>query len=412
MNFFRKFYDVAITEPATQTIEETPSIAELMAKHGVNNSSADFIAPPIETSLEKKEETKEVKEEAPVATTNDPAKTELVKSESPAKEETKKEELADTAPKKSDEPQQKVQQWQEVLKSQQPDTVLKELGFDENEVSILNELKGFDKKEYFINFLKALKSGEEVTYLKELTTDYLKMPPEEVLRQQLRDEFPKATEAQLNVLYKNEVVKKYNLDSDDENEVEEGELLLAAKADKYRDTLIDRQKDKLAPKYQPKAAEPDPHEEAVKREQNRIRQEIEENPYTKSILSTKEIVIGEGEDSIKISIDDPESIVDLVVNGEPLGDYSFKKELNPDGSIKSLNPKVEHQILVQTVNRYGIEFINELFKKAKALGGAKAIKPIENAKPLEEGKASPSEISPKTPAEAMAKTGRYDSGGI
>lgn len=406
MNLLRKFYDAALEEPATQIATEQPSIAELMAKHGVQNSSAEPIAQPIE-KLEKKEETNEVKEETPVATTTDPVKTELVKPESPAKEEPKEE----SKPQKVDEAPPKVQQWQEVLKSQQPDTVLKELGFDEKTVSILNELKGFDKIDYFTNFVKSWKEGKADSYLKELTTDYLKMSPEEVMRHQLREEFPKATEAQLNVLYKNEVVKKYNLDSEDDDEIKEGQLLLEAKADKYRDTLVERQKEKLLPPVpEPKAAEPDPHEEAVKNEQNRIRKNIEDNPYTKSILSSKELIIGEGEDEIKFPID-ADSVLDLVINGEPTGDYSFNIERNPDKSIKSLTPKVEHQILVQTVNKYGMEFIHEIVKKAKALGGEKAIKPIENAKPPEKTNASPSETAPKSPAEAMAKQGRLNTGG-
>mgnify|MGYP000877031768 CR=1 FL=1 len=41
--------------------------------------------------------------------------------------------------------------WQEVLKSQQPDQVLKELGFDDKTVKIFQKLKGFDKIDFFSN---------------------------------------------------------------------------------------------------------------------------------------------------------------------------------------------------------------------------------------------------------------------
>jgi len=46
------------------------------------------------------------------------------------------------------------------------------------------------------------------------------MLPEEVMRHQLQEEYPKANAATLNALYKKKIVEAYNLDSED-NEIAE-----------------------------------------------------------------------------------------------------------------------------------------------------------------------------------------------
>ena len=80
-----------------------------------------------------------------------------------------------------------------------------------------------------------------------MSTDYGKMPAEEVMRHQLRKEYPKASDKAFEVVYQEEVVNKYKLNEDDftEAEVERGKLLLEAKADKFRDELIKEQEDYL-----------------------------------------------------------------------------------------------------------------------------------------------------------------------
>ena len=228
-SIIRKYYDPAIVETKQE------SIAELMAISGVLNRTESFTAEPVEVkdfSIKKEEEgdnQKKVAETTPAVPANeDSVTTEKVKPDSsllleksdssvkPPIEETKKTDL----------------NWQEVLRNQQPDTVLKELGFDDKMVSFLKDTKELDPK--MINFFHHWKvNGNINEYLKELNTDYENMTSEEVMRHQLRREYPKASEKALNALYKKEIVEAYKLDPDNytEEEVEMGKLLLEAKAD-------------------------------------------------------------------------------------------------------------------------------------------------------------------------------------
>ena len=74
-------------------------------------------------------------------------------------------------------------------------------------------------------------------------------------------------------------------------------------------------------------------------------------------------------------------------------------------------PKSQHQLLVATVNKYGEKFITELAKHYKSLGSKAAIEPLENARPTEMRNTSSAAPEPTTLAGAMAKYGRFNSGG-
>jgi hypothetical protein len=269
-------------------------------------------------------------------------------------------------------------------------------------------LKEVDPK--MVGFLNTWKEKGNVSdYLKELNTNYAEMPAEDVMRHQLRAEYPKASEAQLEVLYKKEIVEKYGLSSYDEDEVNEGKLLLEAKAEKYRDDLVKQQQDRLLPQA------PEKTEAIIKEEQRmaeisqNIVKEFNENPYTKEVLSKNAITIGEGADKFSFPIDAKE-ITDLVLNGDKTGELMFEIKKGANGE-ESYVPKTQHQLLVATVNKYGEKFITELAKHYKSLGGRAAIDPIDNAKPKETRTPSSSSEEPKTLAGAMAKYGRLNSGG-
>jgi len=181
---FRKLYDTAVPD--------APSIASLMATSGTFSSTGMNIA-ETPTHTEKKEEPAPATEDKPADTATPPSNAEPAKPESPKPEEN----AAAVTPQKEEPP--KPTQWQEVLKQQQPDAVLKELGYDDKVIGLLKDAKTLDPK--MLAFLDHWKSKGDVTsYLKELTTDYSKMTPEDVLKQQLQREYPKASEKALGAL--------------------------------------------------------------------------------------------------------------------------------------------------------------------------------------------------------------------
>lgn len=386
----KKFFDPSVTEPAGAT-----SIAGLMAKQGVMNETSNPVAAPI-TIPEIKEETT-AEGGTPVETTTDLQPTETAIPETPSQvEEIKQAEaITETA-----EPA-KVQTLQEVLGKHQPEAILKQLGYDDNLVGFLKDLKSVDPK--MVAFFNTWKSNGDINgYLRELTTDYTKMPAEEVMRHQLRQEYPTASERAIDVLYKKEVVEKYNLDSTDEIELEEGRLLLEAKADRFRSDFVNKQQEYLLPKPpEPKAPEPDNSEQVRQQEIEAYKSKILSNDFTKNIISTKQFSLGDGTEKFSFPVE-PSDITDVLFDSEKWVENLYEK----DGS-----PKVEHQLLVGMVAKYGMKFLNEYAKHYKSLGGKAVIEPLENAKPPETATPSPTQIAPKSAAEAMARQGVLNSGG-
>lgn len=405
----RKFYDTAVAEPSTGAATGVqPSIASLMAIHGIKSSSQEMVATPIEIKTEKKEETpKPATEHTPEETSTDASNVEKVKTETPTPQ---KEPLEVKEPQKVEEPV-KVQSWQDNLKSQQPDTVLKAVGYDDKEISLLNALKGFEKIDYFTNLVNTWKENGNVdSYFKELSTDYEKMAAEDVMRHQLRQDYPKASEKAIEALYNKEIVNAYNLNSDDEEEVETGRLLLEAKADKYRDSFIENQQKYLTPKTpEPKQPQPDPREQEAAKEFEAYKSKVNDNPYTKNIFSTNKITIGEGDDKFSFPVE-PSTLTDILFDTDKWAESVFTMQDNEDGS-KSYVPDVEKQMLVAAVAKYGDKFLKAYAKHYKALGGKASIDPIENAKQSDNNSTPNVNVEPKSIAEAMAKSGKYNSGG-
>lgn len=398
-----KFFD--INAPETGSASAAPSIASLMAKSGVVNSSDTPVATPINIT-EKKEETAQT---APATVPAESAKTEAPAAT--ATPESPKPATEAPVAKPQKEEATKAQSWQEVLKSQQPDTILKELGFDDKTVGFLKGRKSFDEK--LLNFFSHWESnnGDVTKYLKELTTDYSKMPAEEVMRHQLREEYPKATEKQLDALFKKQVLDNYRIDPNlyTEDEVAEGRLLIDAIADKHRDKLVADQQNFLLPKPADKKAEPDLQEQAQQQEVQEYQKYIQEHSYTKGLFTNNKITIGEGEDAFNFPIN-PSEITEILFDSNKWAENFFIANEMPDGSKKYL-PDVEKQYLVGAILKYGKSFLNEYAKHSRALGAKGFIEPLENAAPPTGGQPAKAEAATTNPAAAMAKGGRIVSGG-
>lgn len=394
--YIKKFYDMDASEAGASS-EETPSIAALMAREGTKSDAEGADYQPVRLS-NSGWESNSVRDESPVETTKD-------NSSNKYDNQSQESDREDSYTTQTEE--EYYESWQDAVENQTPDEVLKALGYDDNLVSFINGLKDVDPK--MVGFLNTWKENGNVSgYLKELNTNYAEMPPEDVMRHQLRAEYPKASDAQLDVLYKKEIVEKYGLNSYDEDEVTEGKLLLEAKAEKYRDELVRQQQDRLIPQAPDRTQEMMMEQQRLESISNNIINDFNENPYTKEVLSKNAITIGEGADKFTFPIDAKE-ISQLVLHGDPTGESMFEIKTGANGEEVYV-PKSQHQILVATVNKYGEKFITELAKHYKSIGGRAAIDPIDNAKPRETRTPSSSNEEPKTIAGAMAKYGRVSSG--
>lgn len=387
----RKFFDTAAVDTGGGV-----NVANLMATHGKMNAEEV----PVVTLGNSDTEQKQTQTEGsgtPVATTNDQQTNVEAKPETQTQTT---EQVVTQAPEKAV-TETKAPSLQEVLRQHQPDSVLKELGFDDSMVGFVKDLKELDPK--MVAFLNTWKSGGNVEgYLKELTTDYSKMPAEEVMRHQLRQEYPKASDKALDALFKREVLAKYNLDSVDEMEAEEGRLLLEATADRYRDDFVKKQQDFLLPKPpEAKAAVVDDTAIRQQQEVEAYKAKITGSEYTKGILATRQISVGEGDEKFNFPVD-PQELVDTLIDGEKWAANLY----NEDGS-----PKLEHQYLVAAVAKYGTKFLKEYANHFKSLGGKTVVETLDNAKPAGEQTQTTTQYAPKNPAEAMARQGIFNSGG-
>lgn len=412
--FLRKFYNTEEGGGGSDTatvVEETPSIASLMAKQGVNNGTGEMVATPIDISKPKEAE-KKVEEPTPAATAkvDKPTETKAPEtSQEKPKEEPKK---VEDAPIAKSEPA-KVPTWQEVLKKEQPDTILKELGFDEQKAGFVSKLKDADSK--MVGLLQAYENGTLGEYVKELATDYSRMTAEEVMRHQLRVEYPKASAKALDALFEEEITEKYKLDPDSytEAEVEKGKLLLEAKADKFRDSLVANQEKFLLPKPpEPKAAPIIDNKAELEAQKNADQYvtRIKDDPYTKDIYANKKITLGEGEEKFTFPVD-ADFLVGVLTDPQRYAETLFET-VKDDKGQETLKYNTEKQLLAAAVQVYGKTFLDEYAKHYKSLGGKKLVETIDNAKPTEGTQTSKSESTATSPAAAMAKSGKVNYGGL
>jgi len=404
--FIRKFYETAVDEGGGEAAVAEPiqmSAAEAMAKHG-SKSDENRVEAPVDINEKKEVEKPTVDEPATAKVEENPtdekpaSETSQEKTEVPVdvpKVEEKQPIVAETP---------KTQTLEEVLKTNQPEQIFKALGFDDDKVALVSELKDIDPK--MVGIIQAYKDGTLGDYVKELSTDYSKMTAEEVMRHQLRQEYPKATPKQLEALYKAEVVERYKIDPEiySDEEVEYGRDLLDVKADKYRDTLIANQDKFLLPKPpEPKAEQVADNTAELKAKENveNYVRTLKEDPYTKNIIADKKFTLGEGKEKFSFPVD-PEELIDVLSNGEKWAETMFDDK----GAIKT-----EHQLLIATVAKHGKNFLDAYALHFKGLGGKEVIEPINNAKPPENSTSSKADPLPTNAAALMAKQGVRRTGG-
>lgn len=399
----RKFFEPDVAEPAAP-VQESLSIVQLMARQGnLNSSGGQSDLAPVNIQ-EKKEEPPAAPEASPVVTTTDtsPTATANPESQTPIPEPAKVQQppIVAEPPKEKD--------WQEVLKSQQPDTVLKALGLDDKVVNLAKELQ--DNPKILNLFTHWKEKGDVVAYMKELSTDYTKMPAEEVMRHQLRKDYPTASEPALNALYKSKVVNFFKLNSEEEGEADEGRLLLEAEADRYRSELTKNQQNfLLPPSPEPKQPEPDRSEQIRQERDQLYRSRMSDNPYTKDVIANKRITIGEGDEKFNLPVE-PNDLLELLHDPQKWANALFEVQNKADGTI-DLIPKTDKQLRAAAFILYESEFLKEYAKHLKSLGGEKVIESLQNAKPPEGSTASKADQRFNSPAEAMAKQGQINSGG-
>lgn len=395
--FIRKFYEAdagivtgggevaeiqaPVEQPDKSVETKTPSLAEYMAKGGTKIADPLNRVTPTTKSTEKVEkpvETEKV-EKSVETTTSQSSNVENGELKSPqkateAKVDDVKPQIAETS--------KPIPTWQEILNQQPKNEVLKTLGYDDKVQKLANELNGFENIEFFSNLVNEWRNGDLKSYLQALNTDYSKMSSEEVMRHQLREEYPKASAEALEALFRKKIIQGYNLDSADEGELAEGRLLLDAEAQKYRDDLTNKQQTKLFPKVpQAKQSDAELQEQAQEAERQKeieaIKSKIESDPHFTGMYKDRKITIGKGDQVFNYDIN-PDEVRNIIYDPQEWLKTQF--EFTQVNGKTVMIPKVENQILTAAFAQNPQKFLQDYATSLLRKGGEKVIQEFENAK--------------------------------
>lgn len=408
-SMIRKMYEALPAEAGGAPPATTPeplSIAAQMAKGGVKRTGDAEPAPQQRPAIPAP--TPQKTETTPPAPTPGETPKPASPAPEPPKSEAKPAPSPATPPKTETPPVDKP--WQEVLKSQKPAEVFKELGFDDKQVKLLQTIKDDPKMAKFFDHW--INKGNVTDYLKAVSVDFTKMSPEDVMKHSLRERNPEMSTEDFNELYDMKVIERYKLDPDrfTEAEVKRGRIELAADVKAEREALVRQQQDFLlstAPDQVPDTSAADA-EAAGKQASEAYQKHMSEDAFVKNVISTKTIKFGEGEDAFNYGID-PDALTNILYDPKEWAKAMFKSVPDENGKGEFI-PDSRKQLIVSAVVKDTDGFINALAAHYQSIGAKKALAEIEN--PSTPG-ATPSktDATPATPAEAMAKSGRIVTGG-
>lgn len=210
--------------------------------------------------------------------------------------------------------------WKELLKTIDKKEILAELG--------VPELDDFEK-----GFIEARRKGvDPYKYIEAKAIDYTAIADEDLIRADFKKQYPDANEKQIERL----INKKYNQGelAEDEDK-EDGLLLMKADARRLRQQLINDQKNFTIPAYaQPEQAEvlqQIAQQEAAQQQQAAaVAEYINTSDVTKKILTDKAVSVdlGDGQ-KFNFKLKNPQALLNLVLNPE----QSRKLTQTQDGKL-------------------------------------------------------------------------------
>lgn len=170
------------------------------------------------------------------------------------------------------------------------------------------------------------KTGDISPYLQAKLVDFNQMTDQEIMRRNLKEQYPDVSDKAFEKLYQQQIVDKYKLDTDiyDEDDSELGRELLKSEASKLRSQYLDWQKNFTAPVR----AEDQTAKEQQQELEDKLRtfeQSVKSNPLTNNILTDKRISLGD----FSFEVTDPSSIVDMTLDNEKF----FSQFASDDGQV-------------------------------------------------------------------------------
>jgi hypothetical protein len=170
------------------------------------------------------------------------------------------------------------------------------------------------------------KTGDLTPYLQAKTVDFNAMADEDIMRRELREQYPDVSDKAFDKLFKQQVVDKYKLDPEqwEEDDVDLGKQLLKSEAAKLRAKYQDWQNGFKAP-------EPtvDNSIEDAQRALQEFAEKTKANEATRSLLESKRIAIKDGDNVFNYELTDPNELLDMTVDNSKF----FTQFVNGEGSL-------------------------------------------------------------------------------
>lgn len=169
------------------------------------------------------------------------------------------------------------------------------------------------------------RSGDLTDFVSAKSVDWEKMPAEDVLRHNLRKQYPELSDKAFEKIYNQEVVQKFGIDPNDydEEDIAINRELMEAEAKKIRQSEMEEQKkfgQPTAPKQQKEI------EEMV----NQWHQMVDSDPVFESLAETKKLEVKHGDQSFYFEVSNPKSAAEMAKD-----EQKFFSTLWKDGKFDS-----------------------------------------------------------------------------
>lgn len=210
------------------------------------------------------------------------------------------------------------------------------------------------------------KTGDIKPYVDAMSKNYDEMSAEQILRENMRENYPKLSDAQFEKLFQKEITNKYNINSDEfeEEEVELGRALLENDAEKIRNDFKERQAKFAAPEAQPQEDPQKAYEE--------WKSVVSDNDYVKSFSKEPKFTIKYDDREFNLDVKDAADVIDAAYNDQKI----FSNFVEGEGK----NSKVNFEKFLKTYHyaKDPVAFEKKLIEFGRTLGQNKVLDDLQN----------------------------------
>lgn len=252
--------------------------------------------------------------------------------------------------------------WKDELKKLDVKEVAKELGLSDF---------ALEMNEYMA------KGGKATDYITAKGYDWTKVADEDLVKEELRSQYPDAPELQITRLYN----KKYNQREDDMDEDrEDGLLLMRAEARRLREEKITKQNSFKIPdaailpqNYEPEYLQWKDQKNSQAGYQKQLNEFYQNHEATKRLNESKRVAVnlGEGVPAFNFVINNPDALTKMYVDG---GETWAAITSNDKGE-----PDVQKQHLIGLIAHNPQKFMQDIFNYGVQMGRRKMVDEGNNA---------------------------------